>query len=303
MSAAAPVQSMTGFGRAEGHARAGAVSGRWVWELRSVNSKGLDVRLRLPSGLEAIEAECRRILASRFSRGSIQAGLQFDRDIGEGVPVVNEAALDAVVAAALDLARRIGSPPPAAEALLSVRGVLEPGEPAVSNEEIAARNADLTDGLSRACEGLEEARRAEGRAVAAVLSGHVDRIEALVAAIEADPSRSPEAIRGKLRDQLAILLDEASQLDPQRLHQEAALLATRADIREEIDRLKAHVASARRLLATGGPAGRKFDFLAQEFNRECNTICSKSNAASVTEAGLEMKVVIDQLREQVQNIE
>lgn len=294
---------MTGFGRSHGHAEAGPASGRWVWEIRSVNAKGLDVRLRLPPGAEAIEADARRILSTSFSRGNIQASLQLDRDAGEGVPVVNEAALEVVIAAIGRLSERLGSPPPSAEAVLQIRGVLETGEQDVGEDDVAARNAALLDGLAEAARALTEARRSEGAAIGSVLAGQVDAIAALVETVERDSSRSPEAIRERLREQLATLLAETSQLDPQRLHQEAAILATKADLREEIDRLKSHVAAARKLLSGQGPAGRKLDFLSQEFNRECNTICSKSNAASVTGAGLEMKVVIDQFREQVQNIE
>ena len=297
------LQSMTGFGSARGHAEAGAASGNWTWELRSVNAKGLDLRMRLPFGLEPIEQDCRRILSSLFSRGSISANLHFVREGGEGVPVVNEAALEIVLATAERLARRLGSPPPAAEAILQIRGVLEPGDVELGEEEVEKRNRALLAGLEQASQELARARQAEGVAIRDVLLGQVERIGELVERVENDPSRTPEAIRLRLAEQIALLLEQSNQFDPQRLHQEAVLLATKADLREEIDRLKAHIVSARQLLRTKGAVGRKLDFLAQEFNRETNTICSKSNAAEVTAAGLEMKVVIDQFREQIQNME
>jgi uncharacterized protein (TIGR00255 family) len=208
-----------------------------------------------------------------------------------------------VLAAIARIGRQLGSPPPSAEAILQIRGVMEAGEGELAPADLETRNAAVMQGLESAVKSLVQARAAEGAAVALVLAGQVRTIAALVERVEADPSRSPEAIRERLQAQLNQLLAEPTALDPQRLHQEAAILATKSDLREEIDRLHAHVAAANALIEGAGPAGRKLDFLAQEFNRECNTICSKSNAASVTACGLEMKVVIDQFREQVQNIE
>lgn len=297
------LQSMTGFARTHGRVESGTASGAWVWELRSVNSKGLEIRLRLPTGFETLESESRKILHSHLSRGNIQASLQFERETGSSIPVVNEAALAAVLAATQRIGRLLGAPAPRAETILQIKGVLESGESEVSPQHVDARNAGVLAGLAQAAALLEAARQNEGTAVVAALMRQVEQIDALVAALEADPSRSAAAIRERLRGQLAQLLDDANMLDPQRLHQEAAILATKADIREEIDRLQAHVAAARTLLAGPGPAGRKLDFLSQEFNRECNTVCSKANAAAVTSIGLEMKIIIDQFREQVQNIE
>jgi uncharacterized protein (TIGR00255 family) len=297
------LQSMTGFARTEGRVECGAGSGKWTWELRSVNSKGLEVRFRLPPGFEGGENEFRRAIGARLTRGNIQAALQFERDAGDTVPVINQAALEAVLAAISRIGRELGSPPPAAEAILQIRGVMETGEGEVSAEELEVRNSAVMNGLAAAADALVKARSAEGKSICAVLAGHVDAISALVDKVEGDPSRTPEAIRERLQGQLAVLLADPTGIDPQRLHQEAAILATKADLREEIDRLRTHVQAARTLLSGPGPAGRKLDFLAQEFNRECNTICSKSNAAAVTTCGLEMKVLIDQFREQVQNIE
>ena len=186
---------------------------------------------------------------------------------------------------------------------LSLRGVLDVPEAIESEEVRAALDAALLAALDKALAGLEAARRAEGEALKALLLGHIDAIEALTLRAEADPSRDPAVIRQRLAEQVRLLMDASANLDESRLHMEAAFLATKADIREEIDRLKTHVASARALLAAGGAVGRKLDFLAQEFNRESNTLCSKSNAATVTAIGLELKAVVDQFREQVQNLE
>jgi uncharacterized protein (TIGR00255 family) len=294
---------MTGFARSQDRAECGAASGKWVWELRSVNSKGLDIRFRLPPGFDAAENDFRRRISGRIGRGSIQASLQFERDEGDTGPSINEAALESVLEAIERIGERLSSPPPAAEAILQIRGVLETGETLASPDETELRNRLVGEGLEVALEELCRARNDEGSAIAAVLGGHVEAIARLVEMIEIDPSRSPAAIRERLQGQLALILDDMSRIDPQRLYQEAAILATKADLREEIDRLNTHVAAARQLLTGAGPAGRKLDFLSQEFNRECNTICSKSNAASVTALGLEMKILIDQFREQVQNVE
>jgi len=296
------LQSMTGFARSEGRIEGAAGPARWVWELRSVNSKGLDIRLRLPPGFEALEIDCRRAIGAALARGNIQASLRHERETAGEVPAINRAALEAALAAVHELRARLGSPPPAAEAVLALKGVMEPGSGREDEASEATRNREILAGLDKAILALVAARRSEGGRIAAVLGGQVAEIGRLTREVEADPSRSPEAIRARLAAQLAPLLAD-SPLDPQRLHQEAALIAVRADLREEIDRLHAHVAAAGELLAAPGPAGRRLDFLAQEFNRESNTICSKSNAASVTRLGLAMKVVIDQFREQVQNLE
>jgi len=293
------LQSMTGFARVEG------TSGRtrWAWELRSVNGKGLDLRLRLPPGFEALEGDVRRLAGEAFSRGNIQAGLAASISEAEVEPVVNQRALAAVLGLRDRLSGVIDPAPLRLDTLLSVRGIVDFREAEESEAERAARDNDIRAGFAEAVRCLADMRRKEGSALADVLLGQVARIEALAAIVEADPSRSVAAIAERLSAQVAALLQGASALDRDRLHQEAALLATKADLREEIDRLAAHVAAARELIAAGGPIGRKLDFLAQEFNRESNTICSKSNAAAVTAAGIELKVVIDQFREQVQNLE
>ncbi|ACM26050.1 YicC family protein [Agrobacterium rhizogenes] len=293
------LQSMTGFARREG------TSGRsrWAWELRSVNGKGLDVRLRLPPGLERLETDVRKLITDRFSRGNLQVGLSVSVDESRVEAVVNQGALATVLALRDQLTGVIDPAPLRLDTLLGIRGIVEFKEAEESEEALAARDADIMAGLEAALGDLSEMRSQEGRALGQILLGHVATIETLTATVELDPSRSPQEIAAKLTAQVSMLLDGAASLDRDRLHAEAALIATRADLREEIDRLKAHVVAARDLIAKGGPVGRKLDFLAQEFNRESNTICSKSNSAAVTAAGIELKVVIDQFREQVQNLE
>lgn len=293
------LQSMTGFARSEG------TSGRyrWAWELRSVNGKGLDLRLRLPSGMEALETAFRDIASQSLSRGNIQAGLSLSASETKLEAVVNRDALDAVLALKQELGSAISDAPLSFDTLLSVRGLVEFREPVETEEVQSARNADIVAGFSAAVAALRSMREREGTSLYALLSTHIDRIEQLTSVINADPSRQPEHVRARLEAQIALIGDGTSGLDRERLYAEAALLATKADLREEIDRLTSHVSAARELLATGGPVGRKLDFLAQEFNRESNTICSKSNASAVTAAGIELKVVIDQFREQVQNLE
>ncbi len=297
------LQSMTGFARAQGLAECGLASGKWTWEFRSVNAKGLDVRLRLPSGFDAIESQCRKTITEALTRGNIQASLLFERQNGGTVPSINQGALEAVLDSAEQLRERIGGAPLSLDAIIAIKGVLEFAEEEASEEEIEARNVMVLNGLNVTLDDLSSARRSEGVAISGVLEDQLSKIGDLVEVVENDPSRTPLAIRERLEAQLAPLIHDASQIDPQRLHQEAAMLATKADLREEIDRLKAHVEAGRELITAGGPVGRKLDFLAQEFNRECNTICSKSNARTVTTAGLEMKVLIDQFREQIQNLE
>ncbi|MBB4007464.1 YicC/YloC family endoribonuclease [Allorhizobium taibaishanense] len=294
------LQSMTGFARHEG--QIGRY--RFAWELRSVNGKGLDVRLRLPPGLEDLETEVKALVATRLSRGNLQVALSLTSSENRMEAVVNRDALEAVLALRDQLGPTVvSSAPLSLDTLLSIRGLVDLREAEDDAELLSTRRKLLLDGLEAAVAALADMRAREGLALKAVLLGHIAEIERLALAIEADPSRSTEEIARRLSTQLATLLASAPVLDKDRLYAEAALMATKADLREEIDRLKAHVAAARSLLGEGGPVGRKLDFLSQEFNRESNTICSKSNAAAVTAAGIELKVVIDQFREQVQNLE
>lgn len=293
------LQSMTGFARATGDFQGAALT----WELRSVNGKGLEVRLRLPPGHERLEQGARQAIQRRFARGNIQATLTVSTGGKLVQPVVNEEFLLDLAELARRLEKQFGCAPPSADGLLALRGVLEMPESVFDEEQRALLDGELLRVLDAALVSLEQSRRSEGEALGSLLSGHVDTIEMLVRRAGADPAREPAVIRARLAEQVKLLMDAAPALDEARLHQEAAFLATKADIREEIDRLTTHVASSRALLAEGGPIGRKLDFLAQEFNRESNTLCSKSNAGSVTAIGLELKAVVDQFREQVQNLE
>ncbi|TJX00225.1 MAG: YicC family protein [Mesorhizobium sp.] len=275
-----------------------------AWEVKSVNGKSVEVRLRLPQGLERLEPAVRQTVQKRFARGNFQATLTVGRAAGQQAqPVVNEAFLRDLAGLAKRLQEQFGAAPATADGLLSLRGVLEIPETAETEEARAALDSAILSTLEVALGGLEQARQGEGAALRSLLSDHIDSIEALTLRAEADPSREPAVIRERITEQVRLLMDASANLDASRLHMEAAFLATKADIREEIDRLKTHVASGRVLLAGGGAIGRKLDFLAQEFNRESNTLCSKSNAAAITAIGLELKAVVDQFREQVQNLE
>ncbi len=293
------LRSMTGFARSEGE------SGRYrfSWELRSVNGKGLDMRLRLPPGLERMEPELRRLAGATLARGNIQAGLSLNIAENRIEAVVNRDALEAVLGLKAQLGEAIDSAPLRFDSLLGIRGLIDFREAEDDPDTLAQRDAAILAAFQTALEGLNAMREREGTALGAVLGAQVEEIAALAARIEADPSRQPAEIVRRLGAQVAQLLEASSALEQERLHAEAVLLATRADVREELDRLRAHCSAVRELLAAGGPVGRKLDFLAQEFNRESNTICSKSNAVAVTAAGIELKVVIDQFREQVQNLE
>ena len=293
------MQSMTGFARSTGELDGAAIA----WELRSVNGKGLDVRLRLPPGFDRMELPVRQAVQKRFSRGNIQATLTFARVGVTTQPVINEEFLKDIAALAKRLESQFGCAPASADGLLALRGVLEVPETVDAPEALEAIDASMMAVFERALDGLAASREHEGAALQALLLGHLDAIEALTLRAEADTSRDPASIRERIAGQVKLLLDTAQPLDEQRLHMEAAFLATKADIREEIDRLKTHIASGRALLNSGAAAGRKLDFLSQEFNRESNTLCSKSNAATITAIGLELKAVVDQFREQVQNLE
>ncbi|WP_192258968.1 YicC/YloC family endoribonuclease [Mesorhizobium caraganae] len=294
------LQSMTGFARAVAEHDGASIA----WEVKSVNGKSVEVRLRLPQGFERLEPAVRQTLQKRFSRGNFQATLTVGRAAGQQVqPVVNEVFLRDLAGLAKRLQDQFGVAPATADGLLSLRGVLDIPESNETEEVRAALDTAILAALEAALTGLEQARHSEGEALRSLLSGHIDAIEALTRKAEADPSREPAVIRERIAEQVRLLMDASANLDAGRLHMEAAFLATKADIREEIDRLKTHVVSGRVLLANGGAIGRKLDFLAQEFNRESNTLCSKSNAATVTAIGLELKAVVDQFREQVQNLE
>ncbi|MBX3534144.1 MAG: YicC family protein [Xanthobacteraceae bacterium] len=291
--------SMTGFARASG------VYGvlRWAWELKSVNSKGLDLRFRLPPGRDVLEPAIRASIAKVLNRGNVTINLTINREGAAPQVRINEDVLAAVVAASKSLAGKIDAQKPTLDGILSIKGVMEVVETEESEAEREAANRVLLAGFETALKDLVEMRGKEGDVIGGVLSDRVTEIEKLTSRAESSPSRSIEAIRAKLGEQVKELLSASPAFDPERLHQEAALIAAKADIREELDRLMAHVGAARALLKGGGSVGRKLDFLAQEFNRESNTLCSKSNDVALTAIGLELKTAVDQFREQVQNIE
>ncbi|MDR6951886.1 uncharacterized protein (TIGR00255 family) [Ancylobacter sp. 3268] len=291
--------SMTGFSRTQGLSGAW----NWAWELKSVNGKGLDLRLRLPVGWDVLEAPLKAIAAGRLSRGNINANLTMTRSDSAVRVRVNEEVLRAVAATVSRIAREMDAPPVQLESLLGLKGVMEIAEAEDTPEQRKAAEAAVTAGFEAALRALIDMRASEGAALGAILNERLDGIERLTAAAEANPARQPEAIRAKLADQIAALTGSGKAFDPDRLHQEALLLASKVDVREELDRLVAHVAAARAMLAEGGPVGRRLDFLAQEFNRETNTLCSKANDVSLTAIGLELKGTVEQFREQVQNIE
>jgi uncharacterized protein (TIGR00255 family) len=290
---------MTGFAQGSGE-KSGL---HWQWEIKSVNGKALDIRCRLPPGFEALEAVARTVLSQYIKRGNLQVSLTTTGATTLETVIVNESILEQVVAIAEKLRDRIGGVPLSAEALMGLRGVLEVVQPSQSEADIEARLVDVTVSLGKVAVALNTSRREEGKRLAGVINAQLEKIENLTNAARDCPARSSEAIRARLKEQVARLLDTGATFDPDRLHQEAVMIATRADIQEEIDRLFAHIEAARALITSPEPAGRKFDFLAQEFNREANTLCSKALDKTLTAIGLEMKTTIDQMREQVQNIE
>jgi len=293
------LKSMTGFARTDG------VHGdtSWFWEARSVNGRSLDLRLRLPSGLERLEAGTRSLCQEKLARGNCAVSLAVKRETGMMEIRLNEAALAQALAVA-ERARGLTDLKAARlDTLLGMRGVVETAEPEESEEEQEALGHALLAGLAAALDQLVRARAAEGERLQRVIEKQLGTIEELVKRATATVARQPEMLASRLKEQIARLSETGASLEPERLHQEALLLAAKADIQEELDRLRAHVAAANELIASGEPAGRKLEFLAQEFNREANTICSKASDIEISRTGLELKSVIDQLREQVQNIE
>ncbi len=292
------ISSMTGFARVHGHEE----DSSWVWEAKSVNSKTFDLRLRLPIGFEQLEVLVRQALAKVFKRGSVQINLSLQGQIEKEQININQDVLHQYLAVAKGLQDELGAAPFQIEGLLALRGVVEAKVAARSDTQQAALDGALMASFNELVLGLLQARKAEGKSLAGVITAQLEQIERLYVAAVANPSRQPEAMKARLKTQVAQLIDIA-KLDEIRLAQEAALLMTRADIQEELDRLAAHISTAKVLLKSNEPIGRKFDFLAQEFNREANTLCSKANDSSLTAIGLDLKTVIDQMREQVQNIE
>ena len=293
------LSSMTGFARSHG------VSGTysWAWELKSVNAKGLDLRLRLPAGWDAVEGSVRTIGAQVLARGTVYGTLTVERQGVAPIVRVNEPVLAAVLATIKKLSGRVEAAEPRLDGILSLKGVIEVLDEDEREDERRAAEDAVIAGFRQAVAALAAMRRQEGEALRQVLAQRVDEISALAARAESAPGRRPETIRARIAEQVATLLEESSRFDPDRLHQEAILIAAKADIREELDRLASHVAQVGRLIADGGAVGRRLDFLAQELNREANTLCSKSNDVELTNIGIELKGVVEQFREQVQNLE
>jgi uncharacterized protein (TIGR00255 family) len=288
---------MTGFARTEGEAA--GIS--WVWELKSVNGKSLDLRLRLPPGYDAMEAPLRAALGGRLRRGNISAVLTVNRVAPPAIRI-NRDMLARVIALVGELAAEVEAAPPRIDGLIALRGIIETVEDE-PDDVIEARRDSIAKSWSAALDNLAAARGEEGARLEAVLSAQLAELAELVAAASASAAAQPEALRARLRQAIAAVVDLAPGMPPERVAQELALLVSRGDIREELDRLRAHIAQAGDLLAKGEGVGRQLDFLCQELNREANTLCSKSTDIELTRIGLALKVAVEQFREQVQNLE
>lgn len=294
------VASMTGFARKEG-----AIAGfAWTWELKSVNGRNLDIRCRVPGGYDALEQFARGTAAEILKRGNVNAALTLNVQEKTGSFRVNEAALAQVEKIITDMRQRFDAAAPRIDGILGLRGILEVDEPALTSEEQEARLQALQQSLTEAFKQLHAMRQVEGARLQALVEGHLAEIERLCGQASQIAASQPESLRKRLSEQLAELLSSnGASLNEERLAQEVALLATKADVREELDRLAAHVQAVRDLLRQGGAIGRKLDFLCQEFNREANTLCSKAADLALTAIGIDLKATIEQLREQIQNIE
>jgi len=293
------VASMTGFARSEGHADGLG----WVWEIKSVNSKSLDLRCRLSAGYDALEPKLRVALADRLKRGAVNVSLTVTKSASSAPLRINRAALAEIMALAKEVAHETGAAPPRIDGLLALKGVLESSDEAADNPANEQRQAAMQRDFETALDALAAMRLAEGERLVPVLEARLAEITTLAGAAERTAAVQPAAAKARLKEQVAALLEAVPALPEERLAQEAALIVARGDVREELDRLVAHVDAARGLLKEGGAIGRRFDFLCQEFNREANTLASKSPDLALTRIALDLKAAIEQLREQVQNIE
>ena len=293
------IHSMTGFARAEG--RDGTVD--WIWEAKSVNGRGLDLRCRLATGLEALEPELRKAVTARFKRGNVSINLRLAHQTGTSQVRVNRELLDDLIALAGEYRDAEGIERPGLDGLLALRGVIEPVEEIEAGGDCAARDKAIAASMAELLDELSLARAAEGASLSEIVGAQLAAMESLSRRAGESAALRPEAAKARLEAQVAALLEAGAPLAEERLAQELAILAVKTDIREELDRLATHIAAANALLSGGGAIGRKLDFLAQELNREANTLCAKSNDAQLSDIGLELKAVIDQFREQVQNIE
>jgi uncharacterized protein (TIGR00255 family) len=293
------LSSMTGFAR--GHGVSGPYA--WAWELKSVNAKGLDLRLRLPAGWDAVEIPARSRAADVLTRGTVYGTLTVERQGVVPIVRINEPVLAAALATIRSLAGRVEAAPPRLDGILALKGVIEVIDEDEKEEDRRAAEAAVVAGFQQTLAELAAMRRHEGAALSEILTQRLNEIAALAARADAAPGRRAEAIKARIAEQVAVLLEASGRFDPDRLHQEAILIASKADIREELDRLTSHVAQVSHLIGRGGSIGRRLDFLAQELNREANTLCAKSNDVELTNIGLELKSVVEQFREQVQNLE
>jgi uncharacterized protein (TIGR00255 family) len=291
------VTSMTGFARARGSH--GALD--WTWEIKSVNGKGLELRFRLPPGFDGLEVLARQAIQSRVKRGSLQVTLSLTEQQQTPALRINREALQAISEAIRAMENILPMLPPSADGIFRMKGVIEEGD--APEGDLEARDAALLGSLIEVIDALTLARNEEGARIGIALEGQLSRIAAIASESRSLASLAPEAVKQRLVDQVAKLLDASPALSPERLHVEAALLAAKADVTEELDRLDAHVEQAHDLLNAGEPSGRRLDFLCQEFTREANTLCSKSFDIRLTRLGLDLKAVIEQFREQVQNVE
>lgn len=291
------LSSMTGFARTAFEAN----GARFSWELKTVNARGLEIRLRLPPGFDHLEPDIRNRLREKIARGSCFFALQRDAETESPRLTLNEEALAIVIATARRLASVEGIGMPSADGLLAIPGVLHGRSEKADGEAAESRDAAIIEALGPAIAALKAARAEEGRRLKDTLEHQLAAIETLVESADTIAAEAPDLLKARIRDQVALLTEQG--LDPDRLHQEALLAATRADVREEIDRLRSHVAGARQLIESGGTVGRRLDFLAQEFNREANTLASKAFDRRLSAIAMELKAVIDQMREQVQNLE
>jgi uncharacterized protein (TIGR00255 family) len=291
--------SMTGFARR--HGTSGSYA--WAWELKSVNAKGLDLRLRLPPGWDAVEIPVRTRAAEVLTRGTVYGTLTAERRGVAPIVRVNEPVLAAALATIRSLEGRVEAAPPRLDGILALKGVIEVIDEDEKEEDRRAAEAAVVAGFGETVAELAAMRRHEGAALSEILSQRLNEIATLAARADAAPGRRAEAVKARIAEQVALLLEASSRFDPDRLHQEAILIASKADIREELDRLTSHVAQINHLMRQGGSIGRRLDFLAQELNREANTLCAKSNDVELTNIGLELKSVVEQFREQVQNLE
>lgn len=299
MRSHAPIASMTGFARGDGHD--GALA--WTWETKSVNGRGLEVRCRLPPGMDALELKARAAAAERFKRGTLALALQLSRPLEEPTFRVNREALEQLAGVLGELKAGVDIAPARLDGLLALKGVVAVAEPEQTPEERERLGSLMLTTLCATLDALAAARSDEGARLAAVLERQLDELAALVEAAAACAAAQPEALKRRLSEQVKALREAEAVVPEERFAQELAFLAARADVREELDRLRSHVTSARELLKAGGPVGRRFDFLCQEFQREANTLCAKSADVELTRHGLDLKVVIEQIREQVHNVE